>query len=110
MADVKFRFEEIATFKTEVTVTLPGGDQQTFKGEFLYLDDKANDEAVKLGNEDLLRQVWKGWEGIVVGKDKEEQPLPFSEPQRELLLKHSYIHNAVVLHYVRARMGMRAKN
>jgi hypothetical protein len=107
MADVKFRFEEIATFKTEVTVTLPGGDQQTFVGEFLYLDDEANDEAVKLTNPDLMRQVWKGWDGIVGADDK---PLPFSEPQLELFLKHSYIHNAGVTAYVRGRQGLRAKN
>lgn len=107
MADVKFRFEEIATFKTEVEVITPAGDRQTFVGEFLYLDDAANDEAVKLSNPDLMRQVWKGWSGVVASDDK---PLPFSEPQLELFLKHSYIHNAAVTAYVRGRQGLRAKN
>lgn len=104
---MKFRFEEISTFRAPVEVITPSGERQTFEGEFLYLDDKSNDEAVKLGNEDLLRQVWKGWAGIVGPDDKD---LPFSTAQLELFLKHSYIHNAVVLHYVRGRMGLRTKN
>lgn len=105
---MKFKFKEIVTFKAPVTITTPGGEEQSFVGEFLYLDDQANDMAVKLGNEDLLRQVWKGWNEDIVGED--DKPLPFSEAQRELFLKHSFITNGVVLHYVRGRMGLRAKN
>jgi len=107
MADVKFKFEEVFTFKETVTVITPGGVQQTFTAEFLYLDDKAIEEFVKLPNADGLRQVWKGWDGIV-GPD--DQPLPFSEPQRELFLGHAYITNAVLFSYLRGRQGLLAKN
>lgn len=106
MAATKFKFQEISTFEAPVDVVTPSGDVQSFSGTFLYLDDAANAEAVKLSNEELLRQVWKGWD--ILGPD--DQPLPFSKAQLELFLKHAYIHNAVVLHYVRARMGQRAKN
>lgn len=105
---MKFKFEAISTFTAPVTILTPNGEEQSFVATFLYLDDKANDEAVKLGNDELLRQVWKGWDDDVV--DGDGKPLPFSTAQLELFLKHSFITNAVVLHYVRARMGLRAKN
>lgn len=105
---MKFRFAQISTFKAPVTIMTPGGDEQKFVAEFLYLDDKANSEAVLLGNEELLRLVWKGWNDEIV--DADDKPLPFSTEQRELFLKHSFITNAVVSDYVRARLGIRAKN
>lgn len=105
---MKFKFEPISTFKAPVTILTPGGEEQSFVATFLYLDDKANDEAVKLGNSDLLRKVWKGWDDDVT--DGDGKPLPFSTEQLELFLEHSFITNAVVTHYVRSRMGLRAKN
>lgn len=105
---MKFKFAEITTFTAPVTITTPSGEAQSFVGTFLYLDDAANAEAVKLGNEDLLRQVWKGWNEDIVGAD--DKPLPFSSAQLELFLKHSFITNAVVLGYVLGRLGQRAKN
>jgi hypothetical protein len=104
---MKFKFEAISTFKTDVEVTLPNGEQQTFTGAFTYLDDEANEEAVKASNAELLRKVWIGWDGIV---DADDKPLAFSAEQRDLLLRHLYIHNAVVSAYVQARAGLRAKN
>ena len=105
---MKFKFAEITTFTAPVTIVTPSGEQQSFVGTFLYLDDAANGEAMKLGNEDLLRQVWKGWNDDIVGAD--DKPLPFSTAQLELFLKHSFITNAVVLGYVLGRLGQRAKN
>lgn len=105
---MKFKFEPISTFTAPVTIVTPGGEEQSFVATFLYLDDKANDEAVKLGNADLLRQIWKGWNEDIT--DVDGKPLPYSSAQLELFLGHSFITNAVVLHYVRARMGLRAKN
>ncbi|MFN4017093.1 MAG: hypothetical protein ACK4JB_17275 [Reyranella sp.] len=105
---MKFKFSEITTFTAPVTIVTPSGESQSFVGTFLYLDDAANAEAVKLGNEDLLRQVWKGWdEDVAAAADK---PLPISEAQLELIMKHSFITNAVVMGYVLGRLGQRAKN
>ena len=104
---MKFKFETISTFSTPVTVTLPGGEQQTFTGIFAYLDDDANEKALKSSNAEFLAQVWTGWDGIVGPDDK---PLPFSAEQRKLLLQHLYINNAVIAAYVQARAGLRAKN
>lgn len=104
---MKFKFEEIVTFRAPVAVTTPNGDQSTFTGIFRYLDDAAAGETAPLTNVELLRQVWAGWDGIVGPDDK---PLPFGEAQRDLLLGHTYIHNAVAVAYVQARAGMRAKN
>lgn len=104
---MKFKFEAISTFKTTIVVTLPDGEQQSFTGTFMYLDDAANQEAVKLSNAEMLKQVWTGWDGIVGPDDK---PLAFSAEQRELFLRHTYISNAVVSAYVQARAGLRAKN
>ena len=105
---MKFKFETISTFQAPVTILTPGGEEQSFVATFLYLDDKANDEAVKLSNPDLLRQVWKGWDDDVT--DGDGKPLPYSAAQMEIFLAHSFITNAVVSHYVLARMGRRAKN
>lgn len=107
MAALKFKFQEIATFKTEVELMTPDGERQTFEAEFAYLDDAASDELGKLPIADGLRQVWKGWAGIV-GPD--DQPLPFSTAQLELFLKHSFINNATLIAFFRGRQGMRAKN
>lgn len=105
---MKFKFDDIVLFPAPVDVVTPAGVAQSFTATFVYLDDEANDEAVKLGNADLLRQVWKGWGDDLVGPD--DKPLPYSEAQLELLLRHSYITNAAVLAYVRARQGLRSKN
>lgn len=107
MVALKFKFEEIATFKTEVELTTPGGERQTFEAEFAYLDNAAADELGKLPIADGLRQVWKGWTGII-GPD--DQPLPFSQAQLELLLNHSFISNATLIAFFRGRQGLRAKN
>ena len=105
---MKFKFEAISTFKAPVTIITPGGEEQTFGATFLYLDDKANEEAVKLSNPEMLRQVWKGWDDDVT--DGDGKPLPYSDAQLEVFLAHSFITNAVVSTYVLARMGRRAKN
>ncbi len=110
MAEVKFKFAEVFTFKEKVTIVTPGGEEQTFLGEFLYLDDKATEELVKLETAESLRQVWTGWSGIVFGEGDEEKELPYSAPQRELFLVHAYVTNAVLFAYLRARQGLRAKN
>lgn len=52
---MKFKFAEITTFTAPVTIATPSGEQQSFVGTFLYLDDAANDEAVKLGKTCLPR-------------------------------------------------------
>lgn len=107
MAALKFKFEEIATFKTPVDIVTPDGERQAFTGVFAYIDDKAADELAKLPVTDGLRQVWKGWEDIVGPDDK---PLPFSEAQLELFLGHGYINNATLVAFFRGRQGLRAKN
>lgn len=102
-----FKFVPIETFTAPVTLITPGGEAQTFKAVFSYLDDKANDEAVKLDNTELLRNIWKGWSEI---NDDQDKPLPYSDDQRELFLRHTYITNAVVTAYVNSRAGLRPKN
>lgn len=105
---MKFKFKPIETFTAPVDVTTPGGETQSFTAVFAYLDDKANEEVVKLGNAAMLREVWKGWGDDVIGTD--DQPLPYSDTQRAMFLGHAYITNAVVVAYVRGRQGLRAKN
>ena len=102
-----FKFEKISTFTNTVRVMRPDGVEQEFKASFVYLDDEA---WTKIGAEptgDFLRKHWTGWEDIVGADDK---PMPFSEAQRDQLLAHSYITQAVLASYIAGRQGQRAKN
>lgn len=102
-----FKFIPVTTFWAPVKIVLPGGEEQEFEGEFVYIDDAAWVAAQKMTNGDFLRAHWTGWRGIV---DEDDKALPFSEAQRELLLGHSYIAAGVLAGYATARQGLRAKN
>jgi hypothetical protein len=103
----KFKFAAIVNFWTTVTVTTPGGEQQEFEGQFVYLDDKQWDEKGKLPPLEFLQQHWVGWKGIL---DTDDQEIPFSPDQRDRLLGHAYIIQALLGAHGAARAGLRAKN
>lgn len=108
-----FRFAPIETFTAPVTVMTPGGEVQEFTATFLYRDNKAHAELLAKPVDECCRTIWKGWSGIETpdpsdaGKSVE---LAYSDAQRDLLLEHAYVGNAVFGAYVRAREGLRAKN
>lgn len=102
-----FKFVPIATFIAPVSVVTPGGEEQTFDAEFVYLDDAANEEASQLTIGELLRKVWRGWRGI---QDESGRELPYSDAQREALMRHAFVVNRVFAAYTSARAGLRAKN
>lgn len=102
-----FKFAAIETFKAKVSVMTPAGEEQEFTAEYLYLDNAAAAELVKLEPDAMLRRVWIGWSDIVGPDDK---PLPFSAEQRDRFIAHAYVNNAVAGEYYRSRQGLRAKN
>lgn len=104
---MKFRFQEISQFNAEVTVVLPGGAEQVFTGIFRYLDDKDVEVNLKKSNVEFLREIWIGWDGII-GPD--DQPLTYDADMREQMLRHTYIHSAVLMAFVNGRLGLRTKN
>ncbi len=102
-----FKFAKITTFRAPVTLITPGGEEQEFTAEFVYLDDKAWLEKQQLPTVDFLRAFWTGWRGIV-GEDGAE--IAYSDTMRDALLDHNYIAQPVVTAYSTARAGRRAKN
>jgi hypothetical protein len=103
----KFRFASFTTFSAPVRLITPGGDEQEFTAEFVYLDDKQWAEKGTTPTLDFLRAHWTGWSGIVGDGDRE---IPFGPEQREIFLAHTYISQAVINAYIAARAGLRAKN
>lgn len=96
-------------FTTPVEITKPDGTVEKIDARFLYLDNDAF-EKLDAGDVALVRTVWKGWLGIAVANGANTIELPFTDENRELLLKHPYVVRAVAVHYVNARAGLRAKN
>lgn len=103
----KFRFAPITTFAAPVKVIKPGGEEQEFVAQFVYLDDKQWAEKGALPSLDFLRAHWIGWAGIVGDDDQE---IAYSEAMREALLGHDYVSRAVLGAYITGRSGQRAKN
>lgn len=102
-----FVFREDFAFEAPVKVMTPAGEEQTFTGHFVYVDDKTFD-ALTESDKGLLEKVWIGWGADL--RDEDERPIAFSAERRAQLLGHQYVAQAVAVAYVKARRGMREKN
>lgn len=108
-----FKYLPIETFDAPVKIMTPGGEEHEFTATFSYLDDKAHAVLLEKSVEECCRTVWKGWSGIEAPDPNDASKsivLAYSDAQRDLLLGHAYISNAVFGGYARARQGLRAKN
>lgn len=108
-----FKFAPIESFTAPVTIMTPGGETQDFSATFRYFDNKAHAEMAAKPIDEVCRMIWTGWSGIEAPDPADAAksvPLAFSEEQRDLLLTHAYIGNAVYSAYLRAREGLRSKN
>lgn len=103
----RFKFAAITSFWAPVKVITPGGEEQEFEAQFVYLDDKGWAGKQQVPTLDFLREHWTGWQGIV-GAD--ERAIDYSVEKRDELLDHSFVALAVITAYREARMGQRAKN
>ncbi len=99
------------TFSTKVTVNVPndkgGHDKSTFTAKFRRLSTEEQEDARKLGNAELVRQVLVGWD--LVDADTGEA-VPFSAEELEALLAIAPTPLATALAFWETVNGARAKN
>ncbi|WP_370269242.1 hypothetical protein [Nioella sp.] len=104
-----FKIAPNPEFTHDVTVRVPvdgGFADQTFKGRFrvvpwdeLQVEDRDPDAQT--------RMVWIGWDGIL-GED--DRPLPYSDAQRDALIRMPFVRTAVLRTYVDAVSGAKRGN
>jgi hypothetical protein len=111
-----FVFDPDFTFEWPVKVQLPGGEVKEFTGRFRMPEDE-KDIFERVTGEDTpsmieaararLCKYWIGWSGIQV---KDGGELPFSDANRQNLLKQRPIRMAVDHALLESLIGMREKN
>lgn len=98
-----------------VTINIPGDNGATTKAEircdFLLLNNDEIDAIVQAGREgddsaDLMARVWIGFNGV---QDASGNPIEYSAPNRDKLLKIAYVRSAVTSEFFNAVNGRKPK-
>lgn len=112
------KFIKNRPFKARVKVEFPaangeGIDAQEFTGHFVSLpidEVEQMDYATNEGQEDYLRRILVGWEGLTDDTDGKDAPMLFSPENHTLLIRDSRVRAAVINAYVEKVHGAKRGN
>lgn len=109
-----FKFKKIKSVRWPVSVPVPvdGGKTEAaeFEAEFLYLDEPSLQRLLidsAGNNKEQLRKVVVGWNGLL---DENDEPLPFSQDNLEVVTDYPYIALAMIEAFGAMQRGAAAKN
>lgn len=110
------KFNPNRIFKTKVDVSIPtadGEDTIQFVAQFKAL---STDEMVgwpgqtMREQDDNLRRVLVGWDGITADLDGTDAPFVFSPENRDALISDFFVRTALLTTYAKALAGVRRGN